>query len=236
MRTTVSCSTAREARSAATLIALASLSIAAAGAAATAPPDPRLSARLDSVTAGQVWAAAESARAAGLPVEPLVSRALEGAARRASAPRIVAAVRRQAAALAAARSALGPRSQEAEIVAGAAVLLAGVPQDTLARLRAAQPRISLVVPLVVLADLLARQVPQATAATAVVAVTAAGVRDADLFQLRQRIERDIAAGADPATAARVRTNGLLMLHGGSTISSTTGPPRGARPPPRGPGP
>ena len=220
----------------AVVLLLAGITPPGAVLGAGAPPDPRLTARLDSATALTVWALAESARAVGLPPEPILGKALEGAARRAAPARIVAAARRQAAALAGAREALGDSSTETEMVAGATVLLAGVPADTLARLRAARPSRSLVIPLVVLGDLVARHVPEETASAVVVAITAAGFKDVELSQLRQRVERDIAAGADPATAARVRMEGLLMLQRGSRILPGSRPDRGARPPPRGPGP
>jgi hypothetical protein len=107
--------------------------------------------------------------------------------------------------------------------------LAGVPADTLTRLRAACPQRSLVMPLVVLADLLARQVPQATASSVVYTVTAAGLRDDELSLLRQYVERDIAAGASPQTAARVRSDGILMLHGTVRLPTAPTTKRGAAP-------
>lgn len=166
--------------------------------------DPRLSARLDAGAAAEVQQLVDAARADGLPTEPLISKALEGDAKGASSERIVAAVRAQSAALGEARTALGVASTEAELVAGAGALLAGVPRDSLARLRATRPGKPLVVPLVVIADLMARRVPGDAAATAVIAVTRAGARDADLLRLRERVERDIAGGMTPATAALSR--------------------------------
>src|SRR5256886_11542460 len=58
-------------------------------------PDPRLE-RLDSISRPIVTALVDSAHAVALPTEPLVQRALEGATKRATADRIVAAARRPA--------------------------------------------------------------------------------------------------------------------------------------------
>jgi hypothetical protein len=99
-----------------------------------------------------------------------------------------------------------------------------------------QPRRSLVIPLVVLGDLVSRGVPQATASVVVVEVTSAGAQDAALSQLRLRVERDIGAGADPGTAARVRAEGLLILREGGTMSPGSSHSRGGRSPPGGSGP
>jgi hypothetical protein len=166
--------------------------------------DARLTARLDAVTAAEVGRLVDTARAEGLPTESLVSKALEGEAKGASSERIVAAVRAQLAALSAARLALGMTSSETEIVAGAGAILAGVSGDSLARLRESRPGKPLVVPLVVLADLVARKVPSEAAATAVLALSRAGGRDADLLRMRERVERDIAGGMLPAKAALMR--------------------------------
>ena len=185
------------------LIALVGMTLARVGAA-----DPRLDARLDAATAAEVVRLVDAARADGLPGEPLVSKALEGEAKGVAPERILVAVRAQLAALGGARVALGARSSETELVAGAGALLAGVPAESLARLRSTRPDQSLVVPLVVIADLVARRVPTPTAATVVVALTRAGVRDPELMRLRERIERDIGSGTAPASAALARARRL----------------------------
>ena len=181
----------------------------ALAAPARADTDPRLKARLDPETAALVSQIVSQAQASGLPTEPLVAKALEGASKNAAGPRIAAAVRQYAQALAASREARGAASREAEIGVGAGALLAGVPADSLARLRAALPGRSLVVPLVVMADLLARRVPAPTASNAILAASRAGVRDADLLKLRARVEQDIRSGMAPADAATMRGRALL---------------------------
>jgi hypothetical protein len=165
--------------------------------------DPRL-ARLDPAARAAVVTFVDSARAAGLPTEPLVQRALEGATKGASADRIVAAVRRLAADLASARAALGPKSIPAELEAGAAALRAGASPTVLADLRRTRHP-PLTVPLAVLADLVASGVPADSAAAAVLAL-APMVRDADLVEFRRAVERNIALGVSPAAAAGVLVN------------------------------
>ena len=159
--------------------------------------DPRLE-RLDSITRPIVAALVDSARAAALPTEPLVQRALEGATKRAPADRIVAAVRRLALDLGHARDALGPTASPTELGAAAAALRAGAPPATLTELRRIR-RESLTVPLAVLTDLVGSGVPVDSAAAAVLSL-AAKARDADLVEFRRAVERDIALGAPPASA------------------------------------
>jgi hypothetical protein len=165
--------------------------------------DPRL-ARLDPAVQPVIAALVDSARAVGLPTEPLVQRALEGTSKRAAGDRVVAAVRRLARDLGTARSALGPAATGPEVDAGAAALSAGARPVDLAALRARRPRQSLVVPLGVLADLVATGVPADTAAAAVLAL-AATTGDDDFIAFRRTVERDIALGAPPAAAAAVRS-------------------------------
>ncbi|HEV2750771.1 MAG TPA: hypothetical protein VGV12_09650 [Gemmatimonadales bacterium] len=179
----------------------ATLSVARAAAQGT---DPRLE-RLDETTRPVVIAIVDSARAAGLPVNPLVERALEGATKGAPAEMIVGAVRRLAAELGRARDALGPNASAGELTAGAAALRAGAGPDVLTRLRRARRHQSVTMALAVLTDLVARGVPVDTAATAVLAL-AATVRDEDLVEFRRAVERDIAIGAPPAAAASIRVN------------------------------
>ena len=100
--------------------------------------------------------------------------------------------------------------------------MSGVPADTLTRLRRARPKGSLLVPLVVLADLVTRRVPIDTASLAVLHASRIGVADADLLQLRSRVESDIRKGVSPSAATMARMQGL----------GTASPPR--QPTPGGP--
>jgi len=169
--------------------------------------DPRYE-RLDPDTRARVVAIVDSARAVGLPSEPLIHRALEGAMKNAAGERIVAAVRRLAGDLGTARDALGSNPTPAELEAGVAALRAGATPATLTRLRdLRKPPVTMA--LAVLADLVASGVPADSAAAAVL-VLARTARDADLVEFRRAVERDIALGAPPDAATSVRLGATTM--------------------------
>jgi len=187
--------------------------ILVAGPMAAQQTDPRLE-RLEAAIRPAVAALVDSARAAMLPTEPLVQRALEGATKHASGDVIVAAVRRLAVDLAHARDALGSTASPAELTAGAAALRAGASPTILAQLRQTR-RQPLTMPLAVLADLVASGVPVDSAAAAVLAL-AARARDADLVEFRRAVERDIALGAPPAAAtAAAATLSSVQVNAGA---------------------
>ncbi len=185
------------------ILALASGSLLVARAAAQGT-DPRFE-RLDQTTRPVIIALVDSARDAGLPVNPLVERALEGATKGAPGEIIASAVRRLAGDLGRARQALGPRASESELYAGAAALRAGAGPEVLNRMRRVRGHQSVAMALAVLTDLVARGVPVDTAANAVLTLAAAA-RDEDLVEFRRAVERDIAIGAPPAAAASIRVN------------------------------
>jgi len=171
--------------------------------------EARLRARLKPEVATSVIEVVRSA-AQGLPTAPLVARALEGASRQAEDAAILDAVRRYSAGLAAARRALGPTARASELDAGAGALMAGVPEDSLASLRRARPSGSLVIPLVVLSDFVARGVPVASASNTVLAATRAGAADPALLRMRERIHERILRGEEPTGASREGLRELLM--------------------------
>ncbi|MGK2935365.1 MAG: hypothetical protein ACSLFE_09025 [Gemmatimonadaceae bacterium] len=181
--------------------------LTALAAIAASAQDARLSARLDARTAAAVTRVVDSARARSLPTEPLVQKALQGAAKRASSERVLAAVSELLSELSIARSALGQRSTEAELVAGAGALHAGVPAATLSRIRELRGGQSVTVAVGTLADLVARGVPVDGAVSAILALVERRAADADVIAFSNQVGRDIAAGAPPAVAATVRARG-----------------------------
>lgn len=200
---------------------LFALAIAVPGARASAQ-DARLVAQLDAATQQRVSAVIDRARAASLPVEPLVDKALEGARKRAPAARIVEAVTGLAARLDSSRAALGAGSTEAELVAAAAALQAGVGTRVLSQLRHERAGKSLAVPLVVLGDLVTRGVPHDTASALILLVAHEGLGDETLLAIQRDVQRDVRDGAHPATAAAIRARGAVS--GGSTrLRPTRGP-------------
>ena len=193
-------------------IALAVLVARPAGAQAGDPragdPRAKLAARLDTGAVAAIMPIIDAAQAQGLPIDPLVQKALEGASKRAPTDRITLALRRLSTQLGTARTALGPSASQTELVAGASALQAGVRSEVLASLHQDHPQASLVVPLGVLAELIARGVPADTGAMAVAALLDAKVSDAQLVAFRQDVERDIGVGAPPTTALIARTTGM----------------------------
>ena len=193
-------------------VALAAMAVSAGA------QDARLGAQLDEGTRLMVQAAVDSARSAGLPTEPLVDKALEGARKRADGARITRAVSALAARLRVSRSSLGAGATESDLVAGAAALQAGVGADVLHQLRAARPSGALAVPLVVLSDLVTRGVPADTAAAVVLLVARGGLGDDAFLTLQREVQRDVMGGAPPASAAALRTRGVLA---GGTVRRPT---------------
>ena len=196
------------------LIAMVALSAGLLVPGLLAAQDPRLGRRLDSATLEAVAGVIDSARHEGLPIEPLVQRALKSAAKRAAAAQIVAAVKRLAQELALAREALGSSSSPAELDAAASALRAGVQVTDLTQLRQRRAQ-SLTVALATLADLVTSGVPPDSAAAAVIAL-AASARDDEIAEFRRAVERDIALGAPPAVATSVRVDAALHQTGGAT--------------------
>lgn len=183
--------------------------------------DPRLE-RLDPETRSVVAAVVDSARTAGLPGEPLVQRALEGATKGAPGTRIIAAVRRLAVDLGVARSAMGARATTPELEAAVAALRAGATPQLLTTLRGVR-RPPLTMALSVLADLVASGVPVDSAAAVVLAL-APNAGDAELVEFRRAVEHDISLGAPPGAAASVRATNADARSFVQNAGGPTGPP------------
>ena len=153
----------------------------------------------------------DSARVAGLPIDPLYSKVREGLFRSADESRVITAVQRLSRDLGDARDALGDSAAPEEITAGANALRAGIRAADLTRLRDARRKSDhpLTVALVVLADLVARGVPPTMAATSVNELVTRNVSDGSLMSFRQNVERDLSGGRSPASAIDSRTRALI---------------------------
>ncbi len=166
----------------------------------------------------------DSARTRGLPTDPLVAKAAEGALKGADSTRIVNAVRRLLDELEVARTTLGPSSASAELVAAASALHAGVTPSQLAhvaQLSGSPKSDRLVMPLVVLADLVARRVSADVAVSSLETLLSRAAPDAEFASLRAAIERDIANGTSPDAAMRARS---------AAVARTLDAKTGVRPP------
>ena len=191
--------------------AIGFLALLLAGAPATVgAQSEKLVGRFPAAAEATLRSIIDSARAEGLPTEPLVQRALEGGSRGVEVGRVVAAVRALRGRLSVARQALGGSAAEAELVAAASTLYLGIAPDTLAMLRRHQSARNLALPLVVLADMIQQGVPKDTAAGILLSLTGAGVGDDGYRALRQAVLLDIRSGVPPATAAAMRARGALL--------------------------
>jgi hypothetical protein len=195
-------------RLAARAVVAGAIMIAAAGRQAWAQ-DARLAARLDHETLVAVSAIVDSARRAKLPTSPLVDKALEGAAKGSDDARIVIAVRQLSARLGIARRVLGDNTRSDELKAAAAALSAGATPLELEQLHAAAGKRSITMPLAVLTDLVARNVPPPSAAAVVLDLTRAKIRDGELTLFQRNVRSDIDHGADPTVAATTRARGAV---------------------------
>jgi hypothetical protein len=195
------------------LLALPVIGVAGRTAHAQEPADRTLPAQLSASTRATLERIIDSARVAGLPVDPLYSKVREGVFRSADEGRVIAAVQRLGHDLGDARAALGDSVGAEEIVAGANALRAGIRPAELSRLRDARGRRAdrqpLTVPLVVLADLATRGVPPALAAASVNELVARNVSDGSLLSFRQSVERDLVGGRSPASALDARTKSMI---------------------------
>jgi len=194
-------------------VIVVTLALAASHAPAQAPPDRTLPAQLSEPTRATLAALIDSARVAGLPVDPLYSKVREGVFRSADEGRVIAAVQRLRHDLANARSALGDSVGAEEIAAGANALRAGIRPAELSRLSDARGRRAdrhpLTVALVVLADLATRGVPPTLAAASVNELVARNVSDGSLLSFRQNVERDLIGGRSAASALDARTRSMI---------------------------
>ena len=189
------------------------ISAHANGVGAQGQPDRTLPTQLSATTRATLAALIDSARVAGLPVDPLYSKVREGVFRSADEARVIAAVQRLERDLGDARAALGDSVGAEEIVAGANALRAGIRAADLSRLRDARGRRAdrhpLTVALVVLADLATRGVPPAMAAASVNELVARNVSDGSLLSFRQNVERDLVGGRSAASALDARTRSMI---------------------------
>jgi hypothetical protein len=187
---------------------LALLTVLALGPLSLRAQDARLESKLDTATRAVVLRTIDTARELGLPVEPLVDKALEGATKRAAAPRIESAVEALLQRMQVSRDALAPNAAARDIVAGADALAYGATGEALHTMRTIRPNGSLAVPLAVLTQLVASGVPVARATRVIADLLKRGARDEQLIALQEDVRSYVAAGAAPEAALDVRTRGL----------------------------
>jgi len=158
---------------------------------------------------------AADAAAQGLPVDPLVQKAIEGGAKGVPGDRVIAAVRALAGRLAEAKEAVseaGVAAPSGDVVEGGAdALNAGLSRSQVGELvRVSQPPQDPALTLRVAATLAALGVPATQALQLVQGMISAGRSPSDLLGLPGQVQAGVARGATPAQAAA----GLARAAGG----------------------
>lgn len=220
----------------AALAALLSISMPAA-VQAQADDAARARAALDAAAAARFDAALTRADREQVPTASLVSKALEGAAKRVPPDRIAAAVEQRLSLLVRARAALQPERRDAtrarvaaEISAVADAMQRGVDDDAVRRLREdAPPEEPIATAVHVLADLVQRGVPADVALDVLAAWRARGNSAADLTEVPAGIDRLVRQGMRPAQAGAT----LAATLRGRVRLGNPGRGRGEPPPGRG---
>jgi len=185
---------------------LAATSVGAQGVAS------RLSGRVPPAVAALVERLADSAAGRGLPVEPLIEKAIEGGAKGVPDERVVTAVRATLGRLDEAATAMHTaglaRPDPEAIEAGAFALNAGLSADAVAALaRHSSARYGPAATLRVAGTLVALGVPAPETVRLVQQALDAGSAPGDLLDLPQQVEGAMARGASPASAAEGLSRG-----------------------------
>lgn len=178
----------------------------APGALAAQDVAARLDGRVSPEVRQAVVKIVADAAARGLPVDPLVEKAIEGGAKAVPADRVIAAVRTIAGRLGEAMNALhegGIAAPSGEVVAGGAdAINAGLTNTNVRDLaRASRPPYDPALTLRVAATLAALGVPANKATQLVEDAIRAGRSPADLLALPAQVQAGIGSGATPAQAA-----------------------------------
>ena len=185
-------------------VLLAPLGVTAA--TAQQPVARQLTGRVQATVVVAVSALADSAATRGLPVEPLVEKAIEGGAKAATPGRIVAAVQAVLARLGRAQGALqaaGVATPAPDAIeAGGFALSAGLEVGNVQAVAlACGTRYSAAVALRVAGTLSALGVPPAQTVELVKQTLRSGAKERDLLALPGRVEAQVAQGATPGQAA-----------------------------------
>ena len=154
----------------------------------------------------------ESARARGIPAEPLVAKVREGRLKRAAAPRIRTALAALVTRLDSARAALGPNASADELIAGADALAAGADGSAVRAVRAASAGRPASAPLGALAQLVASGVPPARAVSMVVELLRRNASPGQVLAFGNLVESDVVSGlpAEESAVLRLHSFGADM--------------------------
>lgn len=178
----------------------------------------------DPETTRQVTQIVESVAAAGLPASQIVAKANFAVLVRTPGPRIVETVKSVATRLGIARDAIAPHKLANDIVNAEEALSYNVPPDILKQISKAQPKAPIAVPLSVLTQLVATQVPVKRAGEIVLDLVRHGATPVQLQALGNDVEGDVRLlGAGALQAANLRYGNLkptLAPLGASAAAAT----------------
>ncbi len=169
--------------------------------------------------AAEIESLLATAAAEGVPTDPLIAKALEGAAKGVPGDRVVAALSNYAERLGEARGVVGGDRDVTTLVASADALRRGVPADAVGSL-AAQHQGELAVPLLVLGDLMEEGVPVDHAYEVVDNALSTQQDPDEMLAIPGAVRRMMREGQSPAEAAR--TVGNAIGHG--KFGDVMGPP------------
>ena len=175
---------------------------------------------LSADTRAQLTRLADSARAVGLPTDPIVAKAAEGVLKGADEARILAAVRALSAQLADAATVLPGNTTPGTLTAAASALRAGVTADALRELSrnaSGGSDADLGNALVTVADLAAGGVQTTRAVSAVGQLLRLNASEREFAALRASVAADIQRGVAPESALSERM---------ATVVRRLGPPSG----------
>ena len=188
------------------LVAVSVLALAASRQAAA--QEPRLD-RLDPETRESVQRVMQGAADKGLPVSPILERALFAARFSKTRDVIESSAKSAAERLEISKEALAPSATQSDMIEAEKALKEGVPGKALKLLRAELPGRPLVVPIAVLTQLVTNQVPVEKAADMVVRLVKTGAQEAQLVAFGNKVGADISDGYDPIEAFNVQSNKLI---------------------------
>ena len=189
------------------------LSFAASPASAQETPRTRAQGALPEDVFLQVDAVARSAAREGIPADVLFNKALEGAAKRVPADRLLPAVEAYAGRLREARFAFGPEAHAPLLVAGADALQRGVGRELLRGLGQSEERSPMAV--LVLADLVETGISNDQALELVREAMQRRARQQDMLDMPGEVRRLMRQGRSAQDAVEQVRRGLSRGRGGA---------------------
>ena len=180
-------------------------------ARAAAAQDSLAFERADRETAAALTRIVRTASARGLPVDPIVAKVQLALVMHAPPARVIETAQTVADRLEAARGAIAPDTLPADIAAGGDALSFKVPKGVLTRIHQAAAGRAIAVPLGVLTQLVASNVPADRAGDIVTQLMRRGATTDQLLALGNDVNSDVQRGARAMESVETRFRGLTPL-------------------------